>query len=76
MQNHRTEISCLRGIGSSENVAYGMRTARDAILMYIVDDGVADRGHRRTLYAGYTQVGVGSAYYPQVYGTISVNDFL
>jgi uncharacterized protein YkwD len=33
-----------------ENVAYGQRTARDVVAAFIVDDGVAGRGHRKNLY--------------------------
>jgi uncharacterized protein YkwD len=34
-----------------ENVAYGQRTARDVVAAFIVDDGVAGRGHRKNLYS-------------------------
>jgi uncharacterized protein YkwD len=42
-----------------ENVAYGQRTARDVVAAFIVDDGVAGRGHRKNLYnAAYHVMGV------------------
>ena len=33
----------------AENIAYGENDARGFILQWLVDDGVADRGHRKTL---------------------------
>lgn len=37
------------GVAVSENIAYGSNPARDVVLQLIVDDGVADRGHRMNL---------------------------
>jgi uncharacterized protein YkwD len=37
-------------VALSENIAYGPATARDVVAGLIVDDGVADRGHRRNAF--------------------------
>jgi uncharacterized protein YkwD len=37
-------------VALSENIAYGPSTARDVVAGLIVDDGVADRGHRRNVF--------------------------
>lgn len=42
-----------------ENLSYGEDTARDRVIAMLIDDGVANRGHRkRLLDASYTVVGV------------------
>lgn len=58
----RTEIACLNSPGG-ENIAYGMLSARAAIVQLIVDDGVPDRGHRTNIFRHYTQVGIASGKY-------------
>jgi len=58
-----------------ENIAYGIMSARSAILQLIVDDGVPDRGHRLNIYRNFTQVGLACGQFPD-YGTITINDFL
>jgi uncharacterized protein YkwD len=71
----RTEVACLSRAGG-ENIAYGTFSARGAILSLIIDDGVADRGHRFNIYQNFTQVGIAWGPYELQYGTITVHDFL
>jgi uncharacterized protein YkwD len=43
-----------------ENIAYGNETAREVIVSFIIDDGIAARGHRKNLFdAQFHVVGVG-----------------
>jgi uncharacterized protein YkwD len=37
------------GFGCAENVSYGKTDAEMIVLQLFVDDGVPDRGHRKTL---------------------------
>ncbi len=58
-----------------ENIMYGSYTARDIISSLIVDDGVADRGHRRAIYTpDYAYVGTAFGYHRE-YGIVCVQDF-
>lgn len=64
---------------SGEVVTYGSfgdpPQARRAVLALIVDDGVADRGHRALLFEGaFTLAGAGWGDHP-VYGRMAVVDF-
>jgi uncharacterized protein YkwD len=52
-----------RGMG--ENIAYGFHDAREAALQLIVDDGVASRGHRLSIYnRRWTRVGAACGPHP------------
>ena len=54
-----------RWTATGEAIAYGPERAEDVILQLIVDDGVADRGHRRILFNPvYALVGVACAPHP------------
>lgn len=64
-----------RWSATGEAIAYGPDRAEDVILQLIVDDGVADRGHRRILFnPAYTLVGAACAPHP-VWRTVCVLDF-
>lgn len=55
-----------------ENIAYGYAHARDAILSFIIDDGVPNRGHRRNiLNPNFRVVGIACGPHP-AYHTMCV----
>jgi len=55
-----------------ENLSYGNETARDRILTWLIDDGVASRGHRkRILSADYKVAGLACGPHPE-YGVMCV----
>lgn len=62
----------VRGVG--ENVAYGSFSARDVIISLVVDDNVADRGHRKNIFGNYSKVGVAFGYH-KGYEIMCVQDF-
>jgi uncharacterized protein YkwD len=58
-----------------ENISYGNGTARDMVLQLIVDDGVADRGHRKNIFEKrYKVLGVGIDKHPK-YGHVCVTTY-
>ena len=58
-----------------ENIAYGSPTARRIIIELIIDDGVANRGHRDNIYEpSWTDVGFGWGYHKE-YKIMCVMDF-
>ena len=59
----------------AENIAYGGITAQQIVIYLLIDDGVRDRGHRKTfLQPDFKMVGVATGKHPQ-FGTMSVMDF-
>lgn len=58
--------------GIGENLTYGDESARERILTWLIDDGVATRGHRkRVMSQDYKVVGVSCGPHPE-YGTMCV----
>jgi len=58
----------------AENISYGRLTARDVVFHQLVDDGVTDRGHRKSLLdPRFESIGVNCGYH-LVYGTMCVID--
>jgi uncharacterized protein YkwD len=61
--------------GWSENISYGMDTARNVIIQLIVDDGVPDRGHRKNiLRPGNQSIGISCGSHTK-YRIMCVQDF-
>lgn len=60
---------------AGECITYGTEEARMIAIQLVVDDGVPDRGHRRTLFSfDLHQAGAALAPHPQ-YGQVCVVDF-
>ncbi|MBU5637811.1 CAP domain-containing protein [Geomonas sp. Red69] len=58
-----------------ENISYGPETARQVVMGLIIDDGVADRGHRKNIFdRSFTTAGAACGPHP-LYRTICVTDF-
>ena len=58
----------------AENISYGRWTARDVVFHQLVDDGVTDRGHRKSLLdPRFESIGVNCGYH-RVYGIMCVID--
>jgi uncharacterized protein YkwD len=64
-----------RWSATGEAIAYGPHRAEEVVLQLIVDDGVADRGHRRILFNPvYELIGAACAPHP-VWREVCVLDF-
>lgn len=58
-----------------ENISFGSKSGKAAILQLIVDDGVRNRGHRANCFnADYKLVGIASGTHTE-YGSVCVMDF-
>ena len=58
--------------GIGENLTYGNESARERILTWLIDDGVATRGHRkRVMSEDYKVAGISCGPHPE-YGTMCV----
>jgi uncharacterized protein YkwD len=52
--------------GIGENLSYGDESARERVLTWLIDDGVASRGHRKRLLSGdYKVAGLACASHPE-----------
>lgn len=61
---------------AGENISYGAKNGREIVVQLLVDDGVADRGHRKNiLHPAYTRTGVGYAEGHKTYGTECVINY-
>jgi hypothetical protein len=59
---------------AGENISYGRWTARDVVVHELVDDGVKDRGHRKSLLdSRFDEIGVSCGNH-RVYGIMCVID--
>ncbi|MBJ6752435.1 CAP domain-containing protein [Geomonas anaerohicana] len=57
-----------------ENISYGPDTARQVVMGLIIDDAVADRGHRKNIFdRSFTTAGIACGPHP-LYRTICVMD--
>lgn len=62
------------GTQVAEVIAYGITDAEDAVRQLIIDDGVADRGHRIALFADHLRyAGIACGPHPE-FGTMCVID--
>ena len=62
-------------VALAENLSYGPDTARHVVMGLIIDDGVPDRGHRRTIFNGALNV-IGVACGPHSsFGTMCAMDY-
>jgi len=58
--------------GIGENLTYGNESARERILTWLIDDGVATRGHRKRIMSqDYKVAGISCGSHPE-YGTMCV----
>lgn len=64
------------GSGVGENISYTEQTAREIVIVWLLDDGVMSRGHRKNiLNPNYTKVGVGMHYGEDAFRSVCVMDF-
>ncbi len=62
-------------VGTGENIAYGPSTAEDIMVNLIVDDGVADRGHRTNIFRpSWAMAGAGCGSH-EVYRVVCVINY-
>ncbi len=73
--SERLDSFGIKSAGVGENIAYGPNTARDVIMNLIVDDGVANRGHRTNIFTSdWTAAGAGCGPHA-TYNTVCVINY-
>lgn len=71
----RTTRAGVEASSIGENITYGPKTAQDIMVNLIVDDGVADRGHRIALFnPDWSMVGAGCGPHAN-YGAVCVMNY-
>jgi uncharacterized protein YkwD len=69
-------LSSIENLGTGENIAYGPTTAESVIMSLIIDDGVPDRGHRKTIFStDWTNSGVGCGPHAEI-GSVCVINYV
>lgn len=62
--------------GAGENISFTERTAREIVIVLLIDDQVPSRGHRNNiLNPRYTKVGIGISYGSDLFSSVCVMDF-
>lgn len=62
-------------IDAGENIAYGQSTPRNAVIGWIVNDGVPNRGHRKNIFrADYQYIGIAVGSHTR-YKTMYIQEF-
>jgi len=62
--------------GAGENISYTEQSAREIVIVLLLDDGVPSRGHRNNiLNPNYTKVGIGLCYGEGTFRSVCVMDF-
>jgi uncharacterized protein YkwD len=73
--HERLERFGVENAGSGENIAYGPTTAEKVMLNLIVDDGVANRGHRTNIFSpDWSMMGAGCGAHA-TYGAVCVMEY-
>lgn len=50
----------------AENISYGITSARDIVVAFIVDEGIPGKGHRLNIFnCRMTEIGIGYSYHSQ-----------
>ena len=61
--------------GASENISYGRKTGVDIVMALLIDDGVAGRGHRKSMTNGDFEMGGNYTGPHKVFETMTTQNF-